>query len=85
MFCNLGLEEIFTRAYGRVPNFNAWLRLKIDTLAASLETELKAKSPVTEYLRIYSVYLSAQAVHELKQKSNVSCTQDSVSSSFREQ
>lgn len=85
MFCDLALEETFARAHGRVPNFNAWLHLRVDALAASLEAELKAKPHVTEYLRTYSVYLSAQAVQKLRQRHDVSYTQDSEYSSCREQ
>lgn len=84
MFCGLGLEETFARAHGRVPNFNAWLHLKIDALATSLEAELKAKTPVTEYLRTYPVYISARAVQKLRQRPNVSNTQDPESSSYQE-
>jgi len=74
MFCNLKLEETFARACGRMPDFSTWLGLKIDVLAARLETELRATSPVTDYLRTYSVYLSAQAVQKLSQRPNISYT-----------
>lgn len=84
MFRGLGLEETFARAHGRVPNFNAWLHLKIDALATSLEAELKAKTPVTEYLRTYPVYISARAVQKLKKKPAVSNMQDPECSSCRE-
>ncbi|KAL1864105.1 hypothetical protein Daus18300_007885 [Diaporthe australafricana] len=81
VFCNLGLEETFVRAYRLRPTFHAWLHSKLDTLAADLETELKeAGSHLVEYLRIYSVYLSAQAVRRLRQKPAASRTQDSESS-----
>lgn len=85
MFYDLGLGEAFARAHGRVPNFNEWLHLRIDALAASLEAELKAKIPVTEYLRTYSVYLSARAVQKLRQTPDVLHTQSPESSSCREQ
>lgn len=84
MFCNLGLEEIFVRLNRHVPDFSTWLRLKIDVLATSLKTELKTSSPATEYLSIYSGYLTAQAVQKLGQKTVVSDTQHSESSSARQ-
>jgi hypothetical protein len=71
MFCNLKLEETFARACGRMPDFCTWLGLKIDVLATRLETELRATSPVTDYLRTYLVYLSAQAVQKLSQRANI--------------
>ncbi|KAG8158120.1 hypothetical protein KVR01_011881 [Diaporthe batatas] len=76
LFCSLRLEDAFAEAHRRVPDFSTWLRLKIDDLAASLETELKAESPMTEYLNIYSDYLSVQAVQRLIQTPNVSGTQN---------
>lgn len=80
MFHSLWLEETFAKAYERVPNFEAWLRLRIDAFAESLEIELKAGSSVTEYLRTYSVYISAQTVREMRQNPDVSYTQDSAPS-----
>lgn len=85
LFCDLGLEETFARAHGRVPSFNAWLHWRIDALAGNLEAELKAKPLVMEYLRTYSVYLSARVVQKLRQRHDVSYTQDSEYSSCREQ
>lgn len=79
MFCDLGLEETFARANGRIPDFSTWLHLRIDVLAASLETELKARSPITGYLSIYSDYLSAAAVQKLGQKPDDSASQHSGS------
>lgn len=72
MLHDVGLEEAFARAHGLVPNFNDWLHLKIEALVVSLETELEASTPVTEYLRTYSVYLSACAVQRLRQRPDFS-------------
>lgn len=85
MFYNLWLEETFVRAYESVPNFEPWLRLRIDALAESLETELRGGSPVTEYLSTYSAYLSAQVVRRLRPKSDISCTHESEPSSHAQQ
>lgn len=82
MFYSLWLEQTFARAYERVPNFDAWLRLMIDALAESLEIELKAGSPATEYLRTYSGYISAQIVRKLRQNLDVSDAQDPAPSSL---
>lgn len=85
MFYNLWLEESFARAYECVPDFDSWLRLRIDALAESLETELRRGHPVTEYLRTYSAYLTTQAVRRLQQRSDVSCTHNSEPSSRTQQ
>lgn len=85
MFYNLWLEETFARACEGLPDFDVWLRLRIDALAENLENELRGGHPVTEYLRTYSAYLSAQAVRRLRQRPDVSCTHDSEPSSRAQQ